>query len=108
MKAIGHDGGKGVAFQPCAAPSPGEIVFTKNVSSAFVGTDLEQTIRDRGITELVVAGMTTDGCVSTSVRMAANLGVKPERVVLRSDATAMYERGIGQLSNRMTWDAEFL
>lgn len=108
MKAIDYDGGKDVAFQPYAASLPGDIVSTKNVNSSFIGTSLEQVICNRGIIELVVARMTADRWVSTSVHMAANLSVLLGRVVLLSDAMATYECGIGQLGRKMMWDAEIL
>ncbi|KAL0254271.1 hypothetical protein SLS55_009745 [Diplodia seriata] len=88
-----------VAYQPYAAPQPDEPTFSKNVNSAFIGTDLEKAIRGRKITDLVVIGLTTDHCVSTTVRMAANLGVasardeqNPGRILLVKDATATYEK----------------
>ena len=52
----------------------GEITITKDVNSAFVGTPLELALRRHGITRLVVAGFFTNMCVSTTVRMANNLG----------------------------------
>lgn len=89
-----------VDFLPFAAPLVGEPVFIKNVNSAFIGTQLEQAIRDAGITELFIAGLTTDHCVSTSTRMAANLHVVGEngKVYLVGDAVANWEKG--------KWDAE--
>jgi len=79
----------GNAFKEEAQPLPGETQFTKSVNSAFIGTELEGYLRSHGITSLVVAGLTTDHCVSSSVRMAANLGFD---VTLISDATATFER----------------
>ncbi len=70
-------------------PLPGEPVFKKLVNSAFIGTELEQYLRTNKIEKLVVVGLTTDHCISTSVRMAANLGFE---VTLVSDATATFER----------------
>lgn len=55
-------------------PTSSEIVIEKNVNSAFIGTNLEKILRDVGIDNLVFVGMTTPHCVSTSVRMAGNLG----------------------------------
>jgi nicotinamidase-related amidase len=64
----------GNAFKPEAAPRPDEPVFAKSVNSAFIGTGLESYLRGQGITALVVVGLTTNHCVSTTVRMAGNLG----------------------------------
>ena len=79
----------GNAFKEEAQPLPGEKQFSKSVNSAFVGTRLEQYLRERDISSLVVVGLTTDHCVSTSVRMAGNLGFD---VTLVSDATATFDR----------------
>jgi nicotinamidase-related amidase len=64
----------GNALKPEAAPRPGEPVFAKSVNSAFIGTGLESHLRTEGVTGLVVVGFTTNHCVSTTVRMAGNLG----------------------------------
>jgi nicotinamidase-related amidase len=79
----------GNALKPEVAPSPGEPLFQKAVNSAFIGTDLDSHLRRTGIRKLVVVGLTTDHCVSTTVRMAANLGFD---VVVVADATATFER----------------
>jgi len=89
-----HPSQPGVAFEAYAAPWDGEPVFSKSVNSAFIGTGLEILVREKGIRRLVVAGLTTDHCVSTTVRMAANLRVVGEggEVVLVGDATAAHEK----------------
>lgn len=72
------------------------------MNSAFIGTDLEEILREHfGASggKLYVVGMTTDHCVSTTVRMAGNLGVCGEGdVVLVEDGTAAHGKG--------GWDAE--
>jgi len=79
----------GCQFKPEAAPIEGEPVFKKTVNSAFIGTKLESYLRDNGIEQIVIVGLTTDHCVSTTTRMAGNLGFK---VLLVSDATATFDR----------------
>jgi nicotinamidase-related amidase len=77
------------ALKDEALPLTGEKLFTKTVNSAFIGTGLEDYLRIAGINSLVVVGLTTDHCVSTSPRMAGNLGFD---VTLVSDATAAFDR----------------
>jgi len=81
--------GEGIEFKPAARPLPGEPVVEKDVNSAFIGTDLEARLRECGVETLVLAGLTTDHCVSTTARMATNLGFG---VRLVSDATATFDR----------------
>jgi nicotinamidase-related amidase len=94
-----------------------EPVFWKSVNSSFIGTKLEEHLKEKGIRQLIIAGLTTDHCVSTTTRMAANLGVVDRiigegpvkihadgthekdvkvdkgRIVLVSDATATFGKG---------------
>ena len=79
----------GYAFKAEAMPEADEPVFRKHVNSAFIGTGLEAWLREHSVEVLVVGGLTTDHCVSTSVRMAANLGFA---VTLVEDATATFGR----------------
>ena len=79
----------GNEIKDCVKPLSSEVLFEKTVNSAFIGTGLEEHLNVNKITELVIIGLTTDHCISTSVRMAANLGFK---VWLPSDATATFER----------------
>jgi nicotinamidase-related amidase len=79
----------GHAFKLEALPRAGEPVFQKHENSAFIGTGLEAHLRDHGIARLVMVGLTTDHCVSSTARMAANLGFT---VTVVEDATATFER----------------
>ncbi|CAO3407324.1 cysteine hydrolase family protein [Azospirillum largimobile] len=67
-------GGPGHAFKAEAMPLPGETVIGKRVNSAFIGTDLDEWLRSRGIGTLVVAGVITNNSVEATVRTAGNLG----------------------------------
>lgn len=79
----------GNAIKPEVMPHDGEPVFRKTVNSAFIGTTLEAHLRRESIRALVIVGLTTDHCVSTTTRMAGNLGFD---VVVVEDATATFER----------------
>lgn len=79
----------GFQFKPEAAPQGPEPVITKQVNSAFIGTDMETRLRRADITHLVICGLTTDHCVSMTARMSANLGFTTD---LAADACATFER----------------
>lgn len=80
--ALGRTG-----FHPAVMPQDGEPVYDKHVNSAFIGTTLEADLRAAGIDRLVICGLTTPHCVSTTARMAANLGFTVE---LAHDACAAF------------------
>ena len=67
-------GHAGNAFRQGFGPQEGEQLITKNVNSAFIGTDLDARLRKLGAKHVVAFGISTDMCVSTTVRMGANLG----------------------------------
>jgi len=79
----------GFEVKESAKPIDCEKVFKKNVNSAFIGTELEDHLKQNDYETLVIVGLTTDHCVSTSVRMAGNLGFN---VYLVSDATATFSK----------------
>jgi nicotinamidase-related amidase len=82
-------GQRGNEFKPGAAPVAGEAVIEKRVHSAFIGTYLETHLRRAGCCGVVIAGLTTNHCVSTTARMASDLGFATWVV---SDATAAFDR----------------
>lgn len=79
----------GNAIKDEAQPIDGEPLFEKNVNSAFIGTQLESYLQLSGINSLVIVGLTTNHCISTTARMAANLGFN---VTVVADATATFGR----------------
>lgn len=71
-----HPAHPGNAFRPGFEPLAGEAVVGKSVNAAFIGTDLDLRLRRRGIDTLVLFGISTDMCVSTTARVASNLGYR--------------------------------
>ncbi|HEY0629831.1 MAG TPA: cysteine hydrolase family protein [Sphingomicrobium sp.] len=67
-------GSEGNRFRPGFEPLAGEPLVTKSVNSAFIGTDLDLRLRRIGARHVVAFGISTDMCVSTTVRTGANLG----------------------------------
>ena len=90
------EGQPGNDFQDIVKPISGEAIIRKNVNSAFIGTDLKQQLDAAQITKLVIVGLTTDHCISTTTRMSGNLGYD---TYLIEDAVATFcKRGTnGQL-----------
>ena len=84
-----HPSKPGARVKPEAAPLEGELIILKHVNSAFISTGLEQHLRGKAIDTVVIVGITTDHCVSTTARMAGNLGFTSYVV---ADATATFER----------------
>ena len=82
-------GTPGHTHKPEAMPLLSESVHHKTVNSAFIGTGLEAELRSRNIGALVIVGLTTNHCVSTTTRMAGNFGFD---TYLVADATATFAR----------------
>jgi nicotinamidase-related amidase len=83
------EGKRGNELQEVVKPIEGEPVIKKKVNSAFIGTSLKGLLNNMDIKQLVIAGLTTDHCVSTTTRMAGNYGYE---VFLVSDATATFDK----------------
>ncbi len=64
----------GCDFYDGFEPLPGEIVVDKPGNSAFYATDLEHILKARGIRNIILLGVTTDVCVSSTMRYANDRG----------------------------------
>jgi nicotinamidase-related amidase len=100
LKSKLNKSNKGFEFNENVIPLKNELIITKEVNSAFIGTDLKEQLEQLNINTLVIVGITTNHCVSTTTRMAGNFGYE---TYLISDATATFDRiGI----NGEKYDAE--
>ena len=83
-----------------SAPIDGEVIFRKSVHSAFGGTELEKLLREKAIKQLLICGITTAHCVSTTTRMASDLNVVGDDGIL-----ALVEDGSAAFNTKQ-FDAE--
>jgi len=90
------------AIKEIVEPIEEEVIVKKRVNSSFIGTNLEDILKANKISEIVIAGLTTPHCVSTTTRMSGNLGFK---TYLISDATAAF--GLKDQNNKY-YDAEII
>ena len=79
-------GGKGAQIIPALTPAKDDIVIPKRRYSAFFGTDLDITLRERGIDTLRLVGDCTNICVLYTAADARNLGYAVE--VVRDGVTS--------------------
>ena len=86
-------GAPGNSFRPGFGPVGDEALVTKGVNAAFIGTDLDLRLRRLGVDTVVAFGISTDMCVSTSVRVGANLGY---RMILVEDACDCFDQPDGE------------
>jgi nicotinamidase-related amidase len=84
-----NESNEGNKFKDMVRPIEGESVIKKAVNSAFIGTDLKEQLDREKITKLIIVGLTTDHCISTTTRMAGNYGFE---TFLVSDATATFDK----------------
>ena len=87
MGRILVDGEPGNEIVPALAPAPGEPVIVKPGKGAFYATGLDELLRAQRITHLLLAGVTTEVCVQTTMREANDRGYD---CLLVEDATESY------------------
>jgi maleamate amidohydrolase len=64
-------------FDPALQPLPGELVITKQYASAFFGTSLASTLTALGVDTLLIAGVSTSGCIRATAVDACQHGYVP-------------------------------
>jgi nicotinamidase-related amidase len=89
VKDIFWSGGKGYEVLPEIAPIPGETIVRKLTMGAFNSGNIDTVLRSMGITTLVVTGVSTNACVETTARDAADRGYA---TVIVDEATADYDQ----------------
>jgi nicotinamidase-related amidase len=82
-------GQSGVEFQDQFTPMTTEFVVEKNVPDCFINTGLERWLRVRGVSNLILVGVSTNNSVEASARTAGNLGFVTQVV---SDATFAFAK----------------
>lgn len=80
-------GEPGADFVPALRPQPGDLVIRKPGKGAFHATGLDAILHARGITHLLIAGVTTEVCVQTTMREANDRGYE---CLLVEDCAASY------------------
>ncbi|AJY38743.1 MULTISPECIES: cysteine hydrolase family protein [Burkholderia] len=93
-------GRSGVEFQEAFSPLDREHVVEKNVPDAFAATGLARWLHERGIAQLVIAGVITNNSVESTARAAGNLGFD---AIVAGDACFTFDQR--DLSGRL-WPAE--
>lgn len=102
---IVHDAGEGTPYDVRApigaiadivAPVEGESVVTKQFPNSFVQTELDEKLKELGITNIVLAGFMTHMCVNSTAHGGFNLGYAPT-VVASATATRPLEAADGKV-----------
>lgn len=100
MRAGMTPGAPGTDFDPCLNAQPGDIEVVKGRYSAFVGTRLDEILRDRRIATVIVLGLTTNVCVQSTARDAWQLDYE---TITLADCCA--EIGPGSHDASLAWTA---
>ncbi len=71
------EGSKYAEFHDSLTPTEGDFVVTKQYASAFFGTNLSATLRTLGVDTVIIAGVSTSGCVRATALDAMQNGFVP-------------------------------
>jgi len=93
------DGAAGNWGSLTIAPEPGEAVLVKQYASAFFGTSLASTLHAAGVDTVVLAGVSTSGCVRATAMDALNSGFRPQvvREACADRTPAVHESNLADL-----------
>ena len=93
------DGAPGGWGELTLQPEPGEPVVVKQYASAFFGTSLASTLHAAGVDTVVLAGVSTSGCVRASAMDALNSGFRPlvVRDACADRTTALHQNNLADI-----------
>jgi nicotinamidase-related amidase len=80
------------------SPAETDLVLRKYTASFFIGTILDQLLRNRGVDTLVLAGVSTEGGIEGTARHASYLGYFP---VVTEDAVGSFDREAHEAALRL-------
>lgn len=116
---VQHDGGAGDALESgtegwsihrAVEPKQGERIFDKSYNSAFLETDLEEYLKEKQITDLILMGMQTEYCIDATCKAAFELGyglVIPEGATTTYDNEYMSGESTVKFYEKKIWNGEF-